>query len=126
LSDTHIRREAERIAKADPAHNFGLIAFAHSPESPPLPIGAARYASVDGAEYEAAISIRDDWQGLGVGSWLMELLVQAARQRQIHKLTGYIQHNNKAAWGMLAHLPHPVKRLSPVDGITPIEIWVNE
>ena len=122
LSNTHIRREAERVTQADPASNFGLIAF---DEATNTAVGAARCVGTDGQDYEVAISLVDDWQGLGIGSWLFGLLLEVARTRGIEMLIGFVQHENKAAWGMLGHLGYPIRRLNVIDGVTPIEILLN-
>ena len=111
-SQERVRRVAEQVVTADSSLNFGMIAFADLPEKPDMPIGVARYASVDGVEYEAAMSVRDDMQNMGVGTQLMQLLCEAACARGITKLVGVVQTENKPALQVLENLSFPNQRWS--------------
>lgn len=59
-------------------------------------IGVARYAiNSDGESCEFAVAVADGWQARGVGSRLMRSLMEAAKQKGLHSIEGYVLHNNE-------------------------------
>ena len=108
VSPERARQEAENIAHTEA--QVGFIAFADLPDQLDAPIGAARYVEIGDGAAEAAVSVRDDRQGQGVGTRLMFLLVEEAQARGIHKLTATIQSANKAIIHLLNRLPYPHTR----------------
>lgn len=105
---------AQTIATADPKTNFGLLAFADLPSEPDPPIGAARYVKLSETEAEFAISIRDDYHNLGIGTFLLSELTQHAVEHGITTLVAGIQNSNKSIWFIINKLPYRVIRY--VDG----------
>lgn len=64
-------------------------------EVPAQQIGVARYATnPDGRSCEFAIVLADAWQGKGLGRQLMTQLIDAARERGLEAMLGYVLHNN--------------------------------
>jgi acetyltransferase len=58
-------------------------------------IGAGRViAEPDGKSGEFAILVGDPWQGLGLGSKLMDSIVEVARDMHLEKIFGYVLSNN--------------------------------
>ena len=110
LTESRIWAEAEHIATADPATQFGLLAFAALPGEPDPPIAGARFVKVDEQAAEIAISVRDEYHGRGVGTQLMALIAEEARQRGVQRLVADIQNNNHAVWVVLSKLPYLVHR----------------
>ena len=55
-------------------------------------IGVARLTieTANAAEGEFAIVMRDEYQRKGVGSKLMDALIQAARDRHVREITGHV------------------------------------
>ncbi len=100
--------EAESIAHTKA--QVGVVAFANLPDQVDAPIGAARYVETGDGLAEAAVSIRDDMQGQGVGTQLMLLLAEEARTRGVHKLMATIQSANKAIVRVLNRLPYRYER----------------
>lgn len=107
---SRVRQEAERIIEVDQASGKGLIAFADLPGEPDVPVAAARYVADGSGAGEAAISVRDDLQGMGIGTNLLCLLAEEAKRAGLHKLVGSVQNSNKAIWCLLHHLPCPLNR----------------
>ncbi len=72
-------------------------------------VGSARCmrAEPDTPDAEAAVVVRDDFQGRGIGKHLLLTLVEEARARGIRTLYAYIQPYNTRILKMLqrAHLP---------------------
>ncbi|MCP5097242.1 MAG: GNAT family N-acetyltransferase [Chloroflexi bacterium] len=105
-----VRREAERIAHAIPPGQDGLIAFADLPNQIDAPVAVARYVMMEPGVAEIAISVRDDMQGLGIGSQLMQMLTACARDAGIMKLVATAQNENEGIWMILERLPFPMER----------------
>lgn len=102
--------EAEQIATADPDTSRGLIAFADLPGEPNAPIGAARYVSLGDGSAETAMSVRDDMQNMGIGTYLFQLLVKEAIAAGVKKFVASVQNNNEAVWHILQRLPFKINR----------------
>ena len=79
-------------------------------------VGVGRYDRVDGTDAEVAFVIRDDHQGRGLGSVLLEHLAAAARERGITRFVAEVLPSNRR---MLATFEeagyHPSHRLE--DGV---------
>lgn len=121
LTEAHVWQEAEGIATADPATQFGLLAFIEWPHEPAQPIAGARYVKLNEEDAEIAISVRDDYHGRGVGTQLMALIAEEAKARGIKRLVADIQNDNQAVWAVLSKLPYPIHR-SPEGAESHIEI----
>jgi len=59
-------------------------------------VGVARYTlEPDGETAEFALVVADDWHGVGVGTTLLEILVEYARQRGVRELIGEVLKRNR-------------------------------
>jgi len=83
-----------RFTQLDYNHELALIAvFEQGGEETEL--GVARYVmNPDGESCEFALVVADKWQHRGLGSRLMNELMEAARQRGIRQMNGEILANN--------------------------------
>lgn len=102
--------EAEQIAHSVAVNSFGLLAFANLPERRQTPVGGARFVKTAADEAEVAVSVRDDYQNLGIGTLLMRLLIDEARRQGLRRLTGIVLNDNYAVWGLLKNLELPFAR----------------
>ena len=109
-SEAQVLAEAERIAQAAPDRQEGLIAFADLPGEPAAPVAGARYVVLEPGMAEVAMSVRDDCHGLGIGTRLLQLIVERAREAGLRCLTGEILNDNEAVWIVLKRLPYRVTR----------------
>ncbi|HEX4110738.1 MAG TPA: GNAT family N-acetyltransferase [Solirubrobacteraceae bacterium] len=67
-------------------------------------VAVARFASeASRAEAEVAIAVGDAWQGRGVGSALIEQLLERAEQEGVPQLTASVLADNTRSLRMLAH-----------------------
>ncbi len=67
--------------------------------------GVSRYAiDRDARSAEFAISVADDWQGNGLATQLMELLIEHARVREIDELHGDVLRENTAMLSLMKKL----------------------
>lgn len=105
-----IWREAEAVAHMDNKKQGGLIAFADLPDKANAPVGAARYVCLDDKRADTGVSIRDDMQGKGIGSKLLGLLAEEARENGIQKLVADVLNSNKGIMGVLNKLPYVITR----------------
>jgi GNAT superfamily N-acetyltransferase len=105
-----IWREAENIAHMDETQQEGLLAFADLPDRPNAPVGAARYVCIGEGRAETAVSVRDDMQNNGIGSALLRLLAEEAREKGIKHLVADIVNSNKGIFAVLNKLPYTVTR----------------
>jgi RimJ/RimL family protein N-acetyltransferase len=111
VSVARIKEEAASIAQGDPERNWGLIAFAEVPDHAIIPVGAARLVRTGPNEAEVAISLRDDFQNVGIGTQLMRMLAAGAKEMGIRRLVADIQNDNSAIWCVFKKLPFPVTRV---------------
>ena len=82
------------LLNVDYERNMALVAL-YGPERDQQIIGVARYArDDDGAGYEFAVAVADEWQGRGVGSRLLEELFEYARTRGLRRLYGRVLNDN--------------------------------
>ena len=66
-------------------------------------VGVSRYAvGNDPLECEIAVTVLDDWQGHGLGTALMQRLIEAARERGIRRMSSLDFAENLE----MAHLAH--------------------
>ncbi len=86
---------AAEIAALQPPDGFGLIAFADLPDAPDTPIGAVRYRRSPPNEAEVSITIRDDMQSQGLGTYLIMVIREYARQHGIRKLFGLTNSDSR-------------------------------
>ncbi len=107
-----IQQEAINIAQADSDNNWGLIAFTDLDNQPDVPVGAVRLVRTAPLEAEVAISIRDDLQNQGIGTQLMHMLAETARDIGLERLVADIQNDNPAIWHVFNNLPFAIQRQS--------------
>lgn len=108
--------EAEHIAEAIGRNSYGLLAFVDRPEIENTPIAGVRWVMVGPDTAEMAVSVTDEYQGLGIGTRLVELLVEEARAAGIRHLVGTVNSENSSMWAVLHKLPYPLSYVQ--DGAT--------
>jgi GNAT superfamily N-acetyltransferase len=58
---------------------------------------------------EMAFTVRDDWQNIGIGSFLLRYLAQIARQRGVSAFTAEILETNGPMLSILQKADYPVE-----------------
>ena len=90
----------QRLSEVDGTINAAIIAFdaaAHLPDHPEgKPIGVARWMASAGGPPELSVTVIDEYQGLGVGSRLMDALLVLARKRGIRRIIADVLRDNVA------------------------------
>lgn len=109
LPDERIWKEAMALSHLDPARQVALAAVIQEIDGEHA-VGIARFsrATPHDIEAETAIVVRDDYQRVGLGIYLLYKLAQIARSMGIKQLSGWVQAQNKAALMLLqkANLPY--------------------
>lgn len=86
-----------------------------------MPIGRmvciGRYIRHDeSAEAEIGIVVKEDFQGIGIGNFLCDMLIQAAREHGIRQLYAYVAQTNGVMLKIFKNHNFTVKPSSEVDG----------
>ncbi len=110
LSPLRVLEEARELAESGYTRGKGFLTFADLPNATGVPVAGARYIRTGENTAEASITIRDDFQRKGIGSRLLNLLIEEARRDGIHTLTANIGANNNAVLRLLSHCVYPQKR----------------
>jgi GNAT superfamily N-acetyltransferase len=99
---------AEAIVQMDPSRGTAWLAFADLPGEPGTLVAIAQFVRVPPDEAEAAVSVRDDLHGTGIGTHLLGFVAQHARAAGVNRLHALVQSENLQALGMIQHSPFPV------------------
>lgn len=103
-----VAQEAERLARLEPPHDVAWLAFADLPDQVDTPVAAARYMRRSPEVAELGVVVRDDLQNRGVGSQLLNYVLQQAKADGICEIVGTFQSNNHAIWRLLSYSPFHV------------------
>ena len=114
LSDKAIDDFAHYLADVDNYTVGGaVLALTEDEDGEPHIVGVARLGRVPSKPLDpvadAAIVIRDDYQGQGVGSELLRRLVLLAKQMQVKVMTAVIESDNKKAIHLFYKLGLPTE-----------------
>jgi acetyltransferase len=111
----YVAEQAEIIAQSV-RNGRGFLAFDGEE-----PIGGVRYVRVAEDSAEIALSFRDDYQGQGLGSHMLRMLVKVARSEGYTTLVGIAQDTNSGLWALLTNLDEHFIRF-PDHGYSTFEI----
>jgi acetyltransferase len=93
-----------RFTQLDYHRELALIAVAGAPGAE-TELAVARYVTnPDGQSCEFAIVVADEWQRHGIGSRLLNALMDAARQRGFREMTGEILASNRHMLDLVSKL----------------------
>ncbi|NWF80772.1 MAG: GNAT family N-acetyltransferase [Chloroflexi bacterium] len=110
VDETLVQREAARLASIDPERETALIALIDE-DGREEAVAVARYARL--AEHEdtceASIVIRDDFQGVGIGRQLFDLLVQVALANGVKHMSLLTHADNSGMIALVQGLGMPYK-----------------
>ena len=77
--------------RPDPEHDLALIAVSGEGGADQDIVAGARYVGASGSDTcEFAVTVVDDWQGLGLARRLMEVLIAHAAARGLRCMEGYV------------------------------------
>lgn len=115
-----VRRQAERLSYLPPYQGRAWLAFADLPDAPETAVGGIRYMALTPDSAEVSLVVRDDLQGLGIGTNLIEFAAKKAYSEGYRELVGIIQSTNLPLWRSLKGMGIPMTTLreGPVSVIT--------
>jgi acetyltransferase len=89
--------QLEHLTRLDESDRVAWCAFVQS-ESEERGIGLARYVRLEDETNvaEFAVTVVDEFQGQGIGTELLNQLIETAKSNSIHTLRGYILPHNEA------------------------------
>jgi RimJ/RimL family protein N-acetyltransferase len=90
-------RELQRLMKVDYEKDMILVGTTQRGEEGEMIVAVGRYhidPATDAAE--VAFSMRDDWQGQGIGTYLFNQLIEIARMRGVTKFVAEVMVDNTA------------------------------
>jgi acetyltransferase len=111
LPEERIWREAIALSDLDPDKQAALVA-AHRDDAGEHIVGVARLARAtdDATEAEAAVIVRDDFQKMGLGTQLLNLLVPLAQSMGIKQLVGWVAAENRHMLHVITKANLPIQR----------------
>lgn len=111
ISDEVLQQRAEELAAVDNAAQAGAVVALYEEADGPHIVGTVRLAREPGrpgsAEAEAAIVVRDDFQGQGLGTELMRRLVLLAKQMEVQTIVAIFEADNEGAIRLFRELNLP-------------------
>jgi acetyltransferase len=117
--------EAENIAHGATGDTHGWVAFGDLAERVEAPVAAARYVKLSATQAEIAVSVRDDMQNIGIGTYLLRLLIADAAENGIDQLVGVVRNDNTAMWLILKKLGCRLEQRAE-GSYSLIALYVNE
>ena len=107
-----------RFTQIDYDREMALIALAQDTQGREVEVGVTRYSlAPDGECAEFALVVADEWQGHGVGSQLLQLLIDYARQRGVRRLFGEVLTRNTPMRELAARLGFSEQILESEDDV---------
>jgi len=104
-----------RFTQIDYDREMALIAVDEQPSGDERQVAVARYTvDPDETSCEFALTVADEWQGLGLGHHMMRALMQVARDRGLRRIHGEVLAANTHMLGLMRRLRFEI-RTSPED-----------
>jgi RimJ/RimL family protein N-acetyltransferase len=93
--------EAQRLAQIDPRRDGAWLVFTDLPGEPEAPIGGVRYIRLSDEVAEVSMTVRDDFQGTGIGTEMVRFIIRRARAAGIRRAVATVQRGNRALWRLI-------------------------
>jgi len=110
--------EAHAFANVDYGQRMAVVAEVDDGHEPEL-VGVARYGPSDEGTADIGLVVADAWQGLGLGSLLLEEILRAGEQRGIHQFSADVLTDNRRALRLLARHA-AITRRTVASGVTSV------
>jgi GNAT superfamily N-acetyltransferase len=120
--------ELNYLSRPDGFDHFALVAIRKHLVSTPEGVGVARFVRLTDAPdtAEPAVTVIDDYQGAGLGSILLQRLIEAAWERDVRWFRSELLAENKASRKMIESLSPEVRFVAQGDGSLVATIPVPE
>ena len=110
--------EARAFANVDYDRRMAVVAEVDDGPEPEL-VGVARYGPSDEGTADIGLVVADAWQGLGLGSLLLEEILHAGERRGIHEFSADVLTDNRRALRLLARHT-AIERRTVAGGVTSV------
>src|SRR5213594_1369764 len=110
--------QAHVFANVDYRQRMAIVAEVDDGREPEL-VGVARYGPSDEGTADIGLVVADAWQGLGLGSLLLEQILHAGEQRGIHEFSAEVLADNRRALRLLARHA-AITRRTVASGVTSV------
>ena len=110
--------EAHAFANVDYRQRMAVVAEVDNGQEAEL-VGVARYGPSDEGTADIGLVVADAWQGLGLGSLLLEEILRAGEQRGIHEFSADVLTDNRRALRLLARHT-AITRRTVASGVTTV------
>jgi len=110
--------EAHAFANVDYRQRMAVVAEVDDGQELEL-VGVARYGPSDEGTADIGLVVVDAWQGLGLGSLLLEEILRAGEQRGIHEFSADVLTDNRRALHLLARHT-TITRRTVASGVTSV------
>ena len=112
-------KDVRRFTQVDHASRVALVATVAGEI-----VGVGRYDKVSATDAEIAFTVRDDYQGRGLGSVLLEHLAVAARERGIRRFVAEVLPQNRRMTATFSHAGYKVAQ-ELADGVVKLAFEVE-
>ncbi len=106
-----VAAEARAIAENACRQGKGWLAFVRMGRKPQVAVGGVRWVRLDQEEAEIALTVRDDFQGQGIGQAMLRVAAADARAAGILRFVAIVHSANQAVSQLLRHSPVAVRRV---------------
>jgi len=108
-------RQVRYLTEVDHVNHFAWAAGIRSVDGEEIGVGVARYVrhSDDRSAAEAAVVVADDFRQRGIGTLLVEALLEVAHDRDIAEITAFMFAENAAAVRIFERLGSAISPDSP-------------
>jgi acetyltransferase len=113
-----------RFTQLDYSREMALIAVINV-DGKRRQIGVARYAvNPDGKSCEFALTVSDEHRGRGIGSQLMDAMMEAARGHGVQVVEGEVLASNRRMLSLMQELGFSISTSSEDPSIRRVERWL--
>jgi len=112
------------FTQLDYSHEMAIIAVIRE-QGRQKQIGVARYVvNPDGKSCEFALTVSDEHRGQGIGSQLMDAMMEAARGHSVQVVEGEVLANNRRMLSLMQELGFSITTSSEDPSIRRVERWL--
>ncbi|MCA9989835.1 MAG: GNAT family N-acetyltransferase [Ardenticatenaceae bacterium] len=106
-----VATNALEMANVRPEQGAAWLAFAQLAQAAPVPVAGVRYMFTAPQTAEFSVTVRDDFQGRGVGTALLAFAMQQAYAAGVRRAYAQVHYENQALLAILRKLALPVQRV---------------
>jgi acetyltransferase len=111
-----------RFTQIDYDREMAFIAVVESEQDKELQVAVVRYTiNPDQRSCEFALVVADQWQGLGIGTHMMQSLMQVARARGMRLMEGEVLADNSIMIALMRRLDFTIRTRPGDEGV----VWVG-